>query len=368
MQHEAIEHPRRRAFFDHLRIVLTVLVILHHTASVYGGAGSWYWRDNEPGSNLLLVGFNAINQSFFMGFFFLLAGYFAAAAVRGKGRGGFLSERLLRLGVPLISYVVLISPFTHWLAHGRERTTFAQTWQQLARNGSFEPGPLWFVLSLLIFSVGLVIWDTYIKKAPALRALPGFTALLALALSLGVISFAVRLLIPVGATLWWLQLGYFPCYIALFAAGCAAHPHRILERITYRQTLPWLVISAAALLTLPLALQGTFGSGAFEGGMNINALYYAVWDPLVAWGILLSSLWAARRFWSHNSRATSFLARRAYAVFIIHPPVLVAVSMAFTQWEADPLLKFLVTGSLTLLGCILSASILITPKLLRRFL
>ena len=54
-----------------MRIVLTALVILHHVALVYGGSGGWYWREQPGASSPILAMFNAINQAFFMGFFFL---------------------------------------------------------------------------------------------------------------------------------------------------------------------------------------------------------------------------------------------------------------------------------------------------------
>jgi glucan biosynthesis protein C len=80
---------------DHLRIVLTLLVILHHTAIVYGGSGGWYWREQPNGSQPLLLFFNATNQSHFMGFFFLLAGYFTPSSLDRKGAGRFIQDRLL---------------------------------------------------------------------------------------------------------------------------------------------------------------------------------------------------------------------------------------------------------------------------------
>ncbi|MBK9220092.1 MAG: hypothetical protein IPL70_17865 [Uliginosibacterium sp.] len=69
--------PPRAVLLDPIRIVLTLLVILHHTAITYGGGGDWYYK--EAGApewmQRLLSILTATNQSFFMGFFFLLAGY-----------------------------------------------------------------------------------------------------------------------------------------------------------------------------------------------------------------------------------------------------------------------------------------------------
>tara|TARA_B110000483_G_C18151807_1_gene525759 strand:- start:486 stop:839 length:354 start_codon:yes stop_codon:yes gene_type:complete len=73
-------------------------------AIVYGGSGDWYWREAPDASSIPLVFFNALNQSFFMGFFFLLAGYFTPQSLEKKGLGPFLTDRLKRLGIPLLSY------------------------------------------------------------------------------------------------------------------------------------------------------------------------------------------------------------------------------------------------------------------------
>src|SRR4051794_31041093 len=90
---------QRSAAIDHIRIVLTALVIFHHVAIVYGGSGGWYWRAQPNASNPILLMFNAANQAFFMGFFFLLAGYYTPSSYERKGTTRFLADRLLRLGV-----------------------------------------------------------------------------------------------------------------------------------------------------------------------------------------------------------------------------------------------------------------------------
>ncbi len=47
------------------------------------------------------------------------------------------------------------------------------------------------------------------------------------------------------------------------------------------------------------------------------------------------------------SQFWSWLNRRAYAVYIIHPPVLVGISLLLHPWIAPALVKFAVTGTLT---------------------
>ncbi|MEY4642738.1 MAG: hypothetical protein RLZZ227_2732 [Pseudomonadota bacterium] len=218
----------RSSFIDHLRIVLTALVVLHHTALIYGGSGEWYWREEPNASSLALLVFNATNQSFFMGLFFLLAAYFTPGALERRGEGAFIRERLLRLGLPLVVYFYLMIA----LAHAGDSAAFWPEWRDMMLERDFGPGPLWFAEALLLLSAPFLLWRRlYPAYATVPLRLPGFGILLVTAIVLGLVSFTVRLVIPVGEEPLWLQLGYFPCYLWLFFAGCVAARGKALENV-----------------------------------------------------------------------------------------------------------------------------------------
>ena len=101
----------RLFFVDHLRVALAILVVLHHVALVYGAGAPFYYVEppfDDPPAFLVLLVFALFNQAWFMGAFFLLAGYFAPGSHDRKGPGSFLTHRLLRLGIPLIFFADLI--------------------------------------------------------------------------------------------------------------------------------------------------------------------------------------------------------------------------------------------------------------------
>jgi hypothetical protein len=62
------------------------------------------------------------------------------------------------------------------------------------------------------------------------------------------------------------------------------------------------------------------------------------------------------------------MARRAFAVFVVHPPVVVAVALAWRGVAAPGLLKFAVTGALSLLLCHALAGLLLRVRGLQRIL
>ncbi len=97
----------RLHFVGWLRVFLIALVVGHHAAEPYNAAGG-EWREmlDDPARSDLLLYFFLLNRTFFMGFFFLIAGYFTAASYDRHGAWGFARSRLLRLGVPLAVVVI----------------------------------------------------------------------------------------------------------------------------------------------------------------------------------------------------------------------------------------------------------------------
>jgi surface polysaccharide O-acyltransferase-like enzyme len=96
---------------------------------------------------------------------------------------------------------------------------------------------------------------------------------------------------------------------------------------------------------------------------------YAFWEPLVAWGVILRLLVVfQQRFAGGLGPRWATLSRRAFAIYIVHPPVLVAVALAGRGVPAPALLKFAVTGSLACALCFVIAGWLLRLPALRRVL
>jgi fucose 4-O-acetylase-like acetyltransferase len=83
----AIIPSQKIYYLDHIKVLLTVLVILHHTFITYGGPGGWYYRQPTASKAALIpmTRFVSTNQSFFMGLYFLLSAYFIEPSLRRKG-------------------------------------------------------------------------------------------------------------------------------------------------------------------------------------------------------------------------------------------------------------------------------------------
>jgi peptidoglycan/LPS O-acetylase OafA/YrhL len=362
----------RNSGLDALRAFLTLLVVFHHCAITYGAIGGWYYHEVAPSRSLtsvVLVLFCTVNQAFFMGLFFFLAGYYTSGSIERKGTIRFLSDRFLRLGVPLLFYGLLLGPITIALAQTSHGQSFVGTLSYLWRNGKFENGPMWFAQALLIFSVIAVLAITAFRHRhddrtgpPTRRALPSNPMLASAALLTGIAALALRSVWPVGVNVWGLQLGYFASYVVLFAAGCGTARAHWIERLPLQQVRLWWRIALIALPVLPLVyFMGTRFPVLHGRPLSV---VYAFWEPFVAWGMILILLSVFQRRFHTLTGWRRSLARRAYTIYIIHPPVLVAVALMWRNVAANPFLKFIVTGSLSCILCYVIAGLLLRlPKL-----
>lgn len=339
---------KREFGIDNLRTLLTVLVVFHHVAIVYGGAGSWYWKEKTP-VMLDLVLFNAVNQSFFMGMFFLFAGYFSRASIEKKGARSFIKDRFLRLGVPAFVYFFVISPLTNALANPADNLSYFQQVMITYRAREFEPGPLWFAEALLLFSMVIALIYKYspAKIAP-LTTVPRNEVLILMCCLVAAITFAVRLVFPAGKLFLWLQLGYFPMYILLFYFGFVAYSQRLLAAVTQQRVLFWLPVTIVGIVLFRIMITHLLEQGRFEGGLNIDALFYAIWEPFTSLGIIFLLLWFFNTHLNKITRLGVFLSRHAFAVYIVHPFFVVFVSLCLVDLQATTFIKLVMNGSISL--------------------
>ncbi len=359
-------------YIDNIKIILTILVILHHTVIAYGGSGGWYYSQKTTsfGAIVPMTMFVSINQSFFMGFFFLLAAYFTDSSCSKKGTYKFITNRLTRLGIPLLFYSFVLSPILSYLVYYFAKGHHITFLQYLSGYDSWiDFGVMWFVAALLMFTIIYVfmqkLFKTNFKKSlPA----PGAFQILLFAVALGVISFLVRIVFPVG---WVLkpagfQLGHFTQYIALFIIGIIAAGNNWFEQLS-DQTGKKLTLSIGlCLLFFPVFFfireKLNMPISWYSGGFHWQSLLYAVWEQWIGLSILTVFLLKGRKNWNSTSALSTKLSRSNFVVYIFHPLVIVGFTLLIRNWEIDPAIKFLIMAPIiVIVSYCLGSLILLIP-------
>jgi peptidoglycan/LPS O-acetylase OafA/YrhL len=371
--------PPRDLYIDRLRTIMTAFVILHHTAITYGASGSWFYNElhvSGETSSILLTLFCATNQAYFMGFFFLLAAYFTPGSLERKGYAKFIGDRFTRLGIPLLVFIFILGPLTAAMVASHDGKGFWRVFPYLWNHVIIINGPLWFAQALLIFSLAYCAWraafgSSLASSSRTPRPVPAYARWLLSAILVGAASLAIRQFVPTGKNVIGLQLGYFAPYIFLFAIGIAAWRYDWLRQLEWKHARPWIITLIAAWPLMPISIAIAMrvfppGKANFGGGHTWPAIVYAFWDPFVSWGLIAAWLLIARAFMNKPSAFWSWLNRRAYAVYIIHPPVLVGMSLLLHSFVAPAILKFIVTGTLSCIATWLIADPLVRIPGIRR--
>src|ERR1700743_143782 len=196
------EQPQKIFYIDNLKVILIILVVLHHTFITYGAPGGWYYmqKTTQQAALIPMTLFVAVNQSFFMGFFFFLSAYFIRPSYQKKGASRFIKDRLVRLGIPLIFYSCILGPFMNYLVYYFGYDHHISFSQFLGGyNDWIDFGVLWFVGALLLFTLIYVVWRQIItNRTNKINIQISLSNVMAFAVMLGVASFLVRLVFPIG--------------------------------------------------------------------------------------------------------------------------------------------------------------------------
>jgi len=371
-QNQSSDSPNKLLYIDNIKVLLTILVVLHHTFIAYSTSEGWYYTEQTKllGARIPMTMFISINQSFFMGYFFMLAAYFTGSSYSRKGISKFIKDRLIRLGIPILFNSFILSPFISYLVYYFAKAQHINYLDYLKGYDSWiDLGVTWFLAALLLFSLiyaaAKKTFNTSLKRP---LTAPNSSTILLFSVALGIISFLVRIPFPVGRVLEPIgfQLGHFSQYIFLFIIGLLAAKNNWFEQLPDKTGKQLKRSALLCLLFFPIFLIIKFKlnspSSWFSGGFHWQALLYAVWEQWIGISILTALLIKGKRSWNTSSKLLSKLSRSSFAVYIFHPLVIVTFTLAVRNWDIDPAIKLLVAAPLIVLGSfVLGSLILLIP-------
>jgi fucose 4-O-acetylase-like acetyltransferase len=333
---------RRRAYLDNLKVVLVACIILGHAFITYADIGEWMYREpaTSDAFNLVAAIVVSMGSMFAMGLFFLIAGMLTPGPLRRKGPRRFLADRALRLGIPFLAYLLLVYPLAEWA--GEQDGPASQYLADALADP--DPGPLWFVGVLLLFTVAYVGWRR-LRPAPAVgRPLrPGLLVGLAGAIAVGSIvlrlQFPIDSVQPFSAHLW-----QWPQCLALFVLGLMAGEQGWLQPVPRR----YARVGGWAALAGMVALLSAMATGAdievFAGGLAWQALLTACAEGVIALGFSLWLLALFQRRYDHAGPLATALGRAAFGAYVLQAPVLLACALLARDLPMPPEAKFLVVA------------------------
>jgi glucans biosynthesis protein C len=381
----------RMAFIDNLRWLVIGMVVIMHACVTYSGLGSWYYKEPSAlgaASMLVFSAYQSFAQAFFMGLLFLIGAYFIPRAYDRKGFGRFVRDRLFRLGVPTLVYMLVLNPLIALImaSFKGQALTAAAVGAQYARYvGSFQflsgTGPLWFAFALLVFSIlyAVVRLIADAPQGPARveartvqrPAVITHRKVIAVIFLIGVVAFLVRLVQPVGTSWLNMQFCFFTQYVVLFLIGLWAERTDLLRTLPEAFGTSWLRLAFAVGVPVWLLLGGLGGAltgsmDAFGGGLHWQAAGYALWESFFCVAFSLGLITLFRERVNAPSAVAGFLSANAFGVYVFHAPILVAISMTLHRVLAPALAKAALVSAIALAASFLFAALVRTVPGLRK--
>jgi glucan biosynthesis protein C len=351
----ALPATGRMLYVDNIRVMLTILVIVFHLVAIYAGTGDWYYREVREDTITAVLGgwFIGVVQAFSMGLFLVISAYFVPGSYDRKGPWRFLKDRLVRLGIPLALYSWIIRPLLVYLDGITRQGLKASLWEFYTRryfqdSAFLGDGPLWFIETLLIFSLVYVLWRIIFKARSVDREVqagfPRSWSVALFALLVGLASFVVRLWIPPDWKVELLNLNvrFFVQYIAMFVAGLVAYRRDWFRRLPDRQGRLWLWIGVALVPLLPVMILVSGmdqGVEPFLGGWHWQAAAWALWESFVCLAFCVGLIYLFRRRGDRQRKVARFLSPNAYTAYLIHGVVVTVLALAVRDVMLYPLLK-----------------------------
>jgi hypothetical protein len=347
----------RYAYADNLKVLLVAGVIVGHVTMAWTVNEAWV-LDEPPVREPLLTLLNLValvGVLFAMAAFFLIAGAFTPRSLERKGLRRFLVDRTLRLGVPLVFYLVALAPFVEYVD-----SDFAGWDQGFPAFVTYiwrhpAPGPMWFLEVLLLFSVVYAVGLTVLPRRTTAPTPMRARYLLAAGLFVAVMSYAIRVGAPLGEEVSEdLYLAQAPAWVTGFTLGIVGAERGWFYRISPATSRRLFQVAWSAIAGVVIVVAVTVGAMGgdiddFFGGGTWQSLALAVLEGALVVAMPLWLFDVFRRRVNHKGPLMRRMSRAAFAAFVVHQVVAIGAVLATRYVSWPPEVEFPVAATLAVI-------------------
>ena len=353
---------------DALRATLMILGIVLHSTETYSVGYDGIWPRDPNSSHLLMNLLNSFIHLFRMPAFFLIAGFFAALLFYERGAGKMLSNRVKRIVLPFLVFLVVLHPIIILTIRNTVAVFDTQVNEILTSLTLFPQITyhLWFLYYLIMITTICFL------LALVLKGMPGITIrikhIFEWLVNHRIIFFLVFSIITFAMLVWmweyWAStpLRFIPdvklilFYGMFYLQGWLLYKSKHL--LTKFMEYDWLlVISGTVLYTLKFIYKDNLGDIAY-GGLN----------AVLIWCFIFGLPGLFMRYFSNHSARGRYVSDASYWVYLVHLPLTVFIPGLIANWPIPALVKFLVVMTATTLLCFVSYHYLVRPTFIGAFL
>lgn len=318
---------KRINYVDNLRWMAVALLTLFHAAIAYNawGEANYIHLEESRGLSVVVI----LIAPWFMPLMFLLAGVATRFSLRKRSYGAFAKERLLRLGLPMLFGVAVISPVLSFVADVSHNgyagnyfehygVFFTKFTDLTGYDGGFCFGHLWFILVLLLFSMAVLPLFAMTKKAGRSFEL----AIGLVAAILAIAAFDVKL---IGKPLVTYLCAYLVGYYLL------SDRDFVLRLVKWK----WVLLSLFVLASVANAVLFVYVGGHEMLNDVCNGASFV-------FGVL-AAICVGHDYLDFSNRVTKYCAGISYVFYIVHFPIVLLCQYGLLRLGVSAGLNFWLT-------------------------
>jgi surface polysaccharide O-acyltransferase-like enzyme len=297
---------------------------------------------------------------------FFVAGFLALPSLIRRGPGGFVREKLVRLGLPWVFGVVFLAPMITYLTFVSRGTQgpYLEFWAGDFWGPWFQQAVYWFLGVLLVLFLLLAWTWAASERLQASRvrvARPPGRLFVAFVLLTAAGS---ALLSPAHAIDDWRPLGWFlvvqpariAFYVGFFALGVYAERRGWFVGAGWRPEIgPWVWAAVIAGITYLAFRMNGYPATILE--RSISSLLFAAF----CLAGVMAGLAVFQRWGNGAGRAWRLLADNSFGIYYLHPLVLYPLALALVGVALPSFLKVAILVVVTV-----AVSLAFTALVLRR--
>ncbi|WP_129725973.1 acyltransferase family protein [Ectobacillus funiculus] len=334
---------KRQYDLDWIRVLATLAVFLYHCLMFFN-PWPWHVKNNETDPTYITA-ISLFMSSWLMPIFFAVSGINSYHALQKKTGKQYVKERMVRLGIPLVFGVMILTPpqvYMERVSHEQYTGAFL-TWLPQYFDGvyldiggtgnfAFVGLHLWYLLVLLIFS--LFTLPLFLKKKPSVSREIKVLHLFLLSIPLMIVSVLVDTVRLGGWDITFYLVIFLYGYFFLTKESFKTAIHKMLP-----------VNIMVSILTTIIFMYG-FMAGMSSSG-EVLSILLAVVKALNCWSWLLVIFAVGDRYLSVSNRWLKYGNQASMPFYVLHQPVIVLLGflIAGVSWSIPLKLIFLIVAA-----------------------
>lgn len=327
----------RHVDLDWIRVIITLIVFLYH-CSMFFNPFAWHVKNNVINTSYILT-FSLLVGTWIMPIFFAISGITTLHALNRRSKKEFVQERFIRLGIPLLFGVFVLTPpqvFIERVTHKQFEGTFLEFFPHyfdglyLELNGTgnfaFFGLHLWYLLVLLVFSLLFLLVFTKIKVAKTFNLLHYLLLPLILLVMAGFLDF--------------LNLGGWglPYYLVIYFLGYIYFSQDSFKTFfrKHGHFFGWITLITTVLYIY------WFIKGIPKNG-TLLSLCFTYLKVLNSWNWILFIFFLGDKYLTAPKKGLKYLSQASMPFYVIHQPIIVGLGFYLYRlsWNTPSKLLFI---------------------------